>query len=64
LLILIEETEDEFLVRDGNNVVFDLYVSFIDVALGASLEVPTIDGKVKIKLEPGTQAGKILEAER
>lgn len=60
LLILIEETEDEFLIRDGNNVVFDLYVSFIDVALGASLEVPTIDGKVKIKLEPGTQAGKIL----
>ncbi|WP_375585170.1 molecular chaperone DnaJ [Cyclobacterium xiamenense] len=60
LLILIEEIADEVLVRDGNNVVYDLYLSFVDVALGASLEVPTIDGKVKIKIEPGTQAGKIL----
>ncbi|WP_215224339.1 molecular chaperone DnaJ [Echinicola shivajiensis] len=60
LLIVIEEIEDEILQRDGNNVVFDLYASFIDAALGAQIEVPTIDGKVKIKLEPGTQSGKIL----
>lgn len=60
LLILIEEIADDVLVRDGNNVVYDLYLSFVDVALGVSLEVPTIDGKVKIKIEPGTQAGKIL----
>ncbi len=60
LLIVIEEIEDNTLQRDGNNVVFDLYVNFIDAALGASIEVPTIDGKVKIKLEPGTQSGKIL----
>lgn len=60
LLIVIEEIEDDVLVRDGNNVVYDLYVSFIDVTLGTTLEVPTIDGKVKIKLDPGTQSGKIL----
>ncbi len=60
LLILIEEKEHELLKRDGNNVIFDLYVNFIDAALGTSLEVPTINGKVKIKLEPGTQSGKIL----
>ncbi|EOZ99724.1 Chaperone protein DnaJ [Indibacter alkaliphilus LW1] len=60
LLIVIEEIEDDILQRDGNNVVFDLYVSFIDAVLGSSIEVPTIDGKVKIKLEPGTQSGKIL----
>ncbi|MBS9522476.1 molecular chaperone DnaJ [Litoribacter ruber] len=60
LLIVIEEIEDEVLQRDGNNVVFNLYVSFIDAALGAQIEVPTIDGKVKIKLEPGTQSGKVL----
>ena len=60
LLIVIEEVEDEILQRDGNNVVFDLYVSFIDAALGSQIEVPTIDGKVKIKLDPGTQSGKIL----
>jgi len=60
LLIVIEEIEDDTLQRDGNNVIFDLYVSFIDAALGASVEVPTIEGKVKIKIDPGTQSGKML----
>jgi len=60
LLIVIEEVEDEELKRDGTNVVYDLHLSFIDVALGTNVEVPTIDGNVKIKVEPGTQSGKIL----
>ncbi|SFO58378.1 molecular chaperone DnaJ [Algoriphagus ornithinivorans] len=60
LLIVIEEVEDNTLQRDGNNVIYDLYISFLDAALGASVEVPTIDGKVKIKIDPGTQSGKML----
>jgi molecular chaperone DnaJ len=60
LLILIEETEDKLLKRDGNNLIFDLYVNFVDAALGTTVEVPSIGGKVKIKIEPGTQSGKIL----
>ena len=60
LLILIEEIESEELKRDGNNIVYDLYVNFADAALGSSVEVPTIDGKVRIKIDPGTQSGKIL----
>ena len=60
LIILIEETEDPVLKRDGNHVVFDLHVSFPDAALGTSVEVPTIDGKVRIKIDSGTQSGKIL----
>lgn len=60
LLIVIEEVEEKTFQRDGNNVIYDLYVSFIDAALGASIEVPTIDGKVKIKVDPGTQSGKML----
>ena len=60
LLIVIEEAEHDSLQRDGNNVVYDLYVNFIDAALGSSMEVPTIDGKVRIKIDPGTQSGKIL----
>ncbi len=60
LLILIEEQEDSKLKRDGNNLIYDLHISFIDAALGTSLEVPTISGKVKIKIDPGTQSGKIL----
>ena len=60
LLIVIEEIEHPILKREGNNVVYDLYLNFADAALGTSVEVPTIDGKVKIKIEPGTQSGKIL----
>ena len=60
LLIVIEEAEHHELKRDGNNVIYDLYLNFIDAALGTSIEVPTIDSKVKIKIEPGTQSGKIL----
>src|SRR5882757_3657605 len=60
LIILIEEIPHETLKRDGNNVIYDLHVNFVDAALGTSIEVPTIDGKVKIKIDPGTQGGKIL----
>lgn len=60
LLILIEEQEDKFLKRDGSNVFYDLHISFIDAALGTSVEVPSIGGKVRIKIDPGTQSGKIL----
>ncbi|HET8859866.1 molecular chaperone DnaJ [Marivirga sp.] len=60
LIILIEEIEHEVLKRDGNNIIYDLYVNFVDAVLGTTVEVPTIDGKVKIKIEPGTQSGKIL----
>jgi molecular chaperone DnaJ len=60
LLIVIEEEEDALLKRDGNNVIFDMHLSFIDAALGTSVEIPTIDGKARINIESGTQAGKIL----
>ncbi len=60
LLIIIEEIENDLLKRDGNNIIYDLHISFVDAALGSSHEVPTLDGKVKIKVDPGTQSGKIL----
>lgn len=60
LLILIEEQEDRYLKRDGNNLVYDLYLNFIDAVIGTSVEVPSVNGKVKIKIEPGTQSGKVL----
>ncbi|MBK7872525.1 MAG: molecular chaperone DnaJ [Saprospiraceae bacterium] len=60
LLITIEEKPHEFLQRDGMNLVHELYLNFADAALGTSVEVPTIDGKVKIKIPPGTQPGKIF----
>ncbi len=60
LLIVIEESEDKVLKRDGNNIIYDLHISFIDAAIGTSIEVPSIGGKVRIKIDPGTQSGKIL----
>jgi molecular chaperone DnaJ len=60
LLILIEEQEDKFLKRDGNNLIYDLHISFIDAAIGTQVEVPSIGGKVRVKIDPGTQSGKIL----
>ncbi len=60
LLIAVEEIEDGALKRDGKNVHYDLYVSFPDAALGTELEVPTLNGKVKIKIDAGTQSGRIL----
>jgi molecular chaperone DnaJ len=60
LIILIEEIPHETLKRDGNNIIYDLHISFVDAAIGTSVEVPTIDGKAKIKIDPGTQGGKIL----
>jgi len=60
LIVLVEEEEHEFFKRDGNNILFDLDINFSDAALGAQVDVPTLDGKARIKLEPGTQPGKLL----
>lgn len=60
LLVLIEEENHGELTRDGNNLLYDLYVNFADAALGSTTEVPTIDGKARIKINPGTQGGKVL----
>jgi molecular chaperone DnaJ len=60
LLIIIEEVEDQDLKRDGNNLLYDLHISFVDAALGNNFEIPVVNGKAKIKVEPGTQSGKVL----
>ena len=60
LLIVIEETPHEYLLRDGDHLIYDLYISFIDATLGTAIEVPTLEGKAKIKIDPGTQGGKVL----
>jgi molecular chaperone DnaJ len=60
LIVLIEEEPHPQLQREGLNVVFDLHISIPDAVFGTNLEVPTIDGKAKIKIPPGTQSGKIF----
>lgn len=60
LIVQIEEIEDENLKRDGQNILYVEDISFIDATLGTSIEVPTVEGRAKIKVEAGTQSGKIL----
>jgi len=60
LLINIEVLESDNFSRDGQNIIHDLYINFADAALGTSIEVPTLSGKVKIKIPEGTQPGKIF----
>ncbi|HYF30303.1 MAG TPA: molecular chaperone DnaJ [Chitinophagaceae bacterium] len=60
LIVLIEEEAHPELVRDGQNVAFELHISFTDAVFGTQVEVPTIDGRAKIKIPPGTQSGKIF----
>ena len=60
LLILIEEETDKDLIRDEDDLIYNLLLSFPTAALGGAVEIPTVDGKVKVKIEPGTQPGKVL----
>lgn len=60
LLISVEEVKDNDLKREGNHVLYDLYISFAEAALGTKVEVPTIDGKARITIPEGTQGGHIM----
>ncbi|MDD3637241.1 MAG: molecular chaperone DnaJ [Bacteroidales bacterium] len=60
LIVLVEEEKHPELERDGNNLIHNLFISFPQAALGAQVEVPTIDGKARMKITPGTQSGKVL----
>lgn len=60
LLIVIEEEKHPDLIRDGNDLIYNLYISIPEASLGAPVEIPTLEGKAKIKINPGTQPGKIF----
>lgn len=60
LLVVIEEEPHPELIRDQDDLIYNLLLTFPQAALGASVEIPTVDGRVKVKVEPGTQSGKVL----
>jgi molecular chaperone DnaJ len=60
LLVVIEEDEHSELIREGNDLIYNLFISVPDAILGTNVEIPTVDNNVKIKIEPGTQPGRIL----
>jgi len=60
LIVVIHEIEHPELIRDGNDLLYSLYISLADASLGTNVEVPMVNGQAKIKIDPGTQPGKIL----
>ena len=60
LLVVIDEEEHPELIREGNDLIYNLFISIPDAILGTHVEIPTIDNNVKIKIETGIQSGKIL----
>ena len=60
LLILVDEEEHPDLIRDNNDLLYNLLLSFPTAALGGAVEVPTLDGKARVKIDAGTQPGKVL----
>jgi len=61
LLVVFEEISHEYFIRDGDDIIYDLLISFPESVLGNEVEVPTLTGKSMLKIEPGTQAGKLLK---
>ncbi len=64
LIVLIKEKEHSELLRDGNDLLYNLFINIPDAILGASKTIPTLDGKVKVNIDKGTQSGKILRLRR
>lgn len=60
LIVVIEEEPHSVFMREGNDVILDLLVSYTEAALGAEIEVPTLTGRAKLRIDPGTQSGRIL----
>ena len=60
LLVVVEEIPDAELIRDGNDVIYNLMLDIPTAALGGSVEIPTISGKARVKIPAGTQPGKVL----
>lgn len=60
LLVVIKEESDDRFTRDGDDLIYNLSISAVTAMLGGQVEVPTIDSKARIKIQPGTQAGKVL----
>ena len=61
IIVVFEEKEHEYFIRDGDNIIYDLVLSVPEAILGTEVEVPTLNGRAKLKIEPGTQSGRFLK---
>ncbi len=60
LIVVIDEVADKELIRDGNDLLYNLNISIVDAVLGCEVEIPTVGGRAKIKVSAGTEAGRVL----
>lgn len=60
LLVVVEEISDPELIRDGNDLIYNLMLDIPTAALGGSVEIPTVNGRARVKIPAGTQPGKVL----
>ena len=61
LYISLSVQNHEFFRREGNNIIYELFINFAQAALGDEVEIPTVEGKVCFKIAPGTQTGKVFQ---
>lgn len=61
IIVIFEELPHEYFVREGDDIIYELYLSYPEAVLGTDIEVPTLNGRAKLKIEPGTQPGKFLK---
>lgn len=61
IIVVFKELPHEYFVREGDDIVYDLFISFPEAALGAEVEIPTLNGRAKLKIEPGIQSGTFLK---
>jgi molecular chaperone DnaJ len=61
IIVVFEEIRHEYFVRDSDNIIYELNISYPEAVLGTEVEVPTLNGKAKLKIDPGTQSGKFLK---
>ena len=61
IIVVFHEIHHEYFIRDNDDIIYDLLISYPEAALGSEVEVPTLNGKAKLKIDPGTQPGKLLK---
>ena len=60
IIVVFQESAHDYFKREGDDILYDLYISFPEIVLGTEVEVPTLNGKAKLKIDGGTQPGKLL----
>lgn len=61
IIVVFKELPHEYFIREGDDIIYDLYISYPEAVLGTEVEIPTLNGRAKLKIEPGTQPGKFLK---